>query len=186
MNRFAIIPLAILANACASQADIEAMADEAEADIRELLEQNDGDAERTALSDHRVRQRVIRHTVKQFEHITKGEECTIEGVAIADWRDRSFEYRGMVMSLDAKPMATITGRITYDDNNSGEVFGSEIHSSGDINSLTIKGLWLDRHIDADVIIGHTDALNNDEFTLFATRKQRGLNGHFVGVLANCK
>jgi hypothetical protein len=186
MNHFAIIPLAILANACASQADIEAMADDAEADIRELLEQTDGDAERTALSDHRVRQRVIRRTVKQFEHITDVEDCTIEGVAIADWRDRSFEYLGMVMSLDAKPIATITGRITYDDNNSGGVFGSEIHTSGDINSLTIEGRWLDSHIDADVIIGHTDALNNDKLTLFATRKQRGLSGHFVGVLANCR
>lgn len=185
MNRLALIPLALLANACASQTDIEAMTEDVEGDIRELLEQQDVDTERSAVEDRRVRQRIINQAVRQFEDLIKAEDCTIEGVTIADWRDRSFKYRGMAMSLDAKPMATIAGILTYDDNNSGEIFGTEIHSSGDIDSVQIEGLWMGRHIEADVFIGHTNMLNEDELTLFATRKQRGLNGHFIGVLANC-
>ena len=186
MNRLAILPLALLANACTSQADIEAMAENTEADIRELLEQHGVDTERSAMEDPRVRQRIVAHAVRQFKDLTKAEGCTIEGAAVAEWRDRSFKYRGMAISLDAKPMAAITGVITYDDNNSGEIFGTESHSSGDIESVTIEGLWMDRHIEADVFIGHTNMLNKDELTLFATRKQRGLNGHFIGVLADCK
>jgi hypothetical protein len=185
MNRLALIPLALLANACTSQTDIEAMAEDVEADVRELLEQQGVDTDRMAVENRRVRQRIVTHAVRHFEDLARAEDCTIEGVAIADWRDRSFNYRGMMMSLDAKPMATIDGILTYDDNNSGGIFGTEVHSSGDIDSVDIKGLWMDRHIEADVFIGHTNVLNEDELTLFATRKQRGLNGQFIGVLANC-
>jgi len=186
MNRFAIIPLALLANACASQADIEAMAEDAETDIRELLEQNDVDTERGALHDHRTRQRLVRHAVQQFKHITDAERCTIEGVAVATWRDRTFIYRGVTLRMDAKPLATITGRLTYDDNNSGEIFGTGIDTAGNTNSLKIEGQWLDHQIEADVFSSQGKAGNNEQLTLFADRKQRGLDGHFVGVLADCK
>ena len=186
MKCFAILPLALLANACASQADLEATAEEAEADIRELLEQNRGDSERSSLSDLRVRKRVLRHTVKQFERLAHTEDCTIEGVAIADWRDRTFEYRGLMMTMDARPVATIAGLIPYGDNNSGRITGQAVATAGDINSVDIEGLWMDGHIDADVTIKHGNDRNIEELTLFATRTQSGLDGHFAGVLAYCK
>lgn len=186
MNRFALIPLAILANACASQADIEAMAEDAEADIRELLERNDGDSERGALGTHKVRQRVVRHTVQRFEELAASEGCTIEGVALGHWRDRSFEYRGLALNLEAKHMADLTGSLTYDDNDSGDFYGKDIRSTGDIRSVDINGQWMAQFIDADVSITHVNAINNEKFTLFAKWKQRGLGGHFVGVLADCE
>jgi len=186
MNRFALIPLAILANACASQADLEAMAEDAEADIRELLEQDEVDSERGTMAIHEVRQRVVRHTVQRFEDLAASEGCIIEGVALGHWRDRSFEYRGLVMNLEAKHMADITGSLTYDDNDSGDFFGKDIRSSGNITSVEINGQWMNQFIDADVSVIHRNAFENEKLTLFATRKQRGLNGHFVGVLADCK
>jgi hypothetical protein len=186
MNRFALLPLAFFANACADTEGLEESLADAETEVRELIESSDFDAEKSAMSDHGARMKVLQTALAKFEKDAHRQGCEPTGVAVGNWVDRSFEYKGLFMDMKARPFAAIAGDISYVNNNDGEFNGFSVKSADDVGKLVIEGDWRDGSVQADVL-GSNDQPNQPGLSMIGMIQpnDRYGGGYFLTLLADC-
>ena len=149
MNRFALLPLAFFANACADTEGYDNSQSDADTEVRDLVEMADIDSERTA--PHTKAQRaLVKRALSMFGSEARAQGCTPAGAAIGHWNDNSKQYRGLMVDMNAKPFATIKGRLTHDGPRDGELNGFSVTSSDGTGRLTVEGDWHRNAIQADV------------------------------------
>ncbi len=186
MTRFALIPFAIFASACADTTEIEETLADAETEVRELLDSEDVDAEKGALADPRFHKKVLRVAKDKFTRAAAMEGCKVVGATFGSWADRSYQYRGIMLDGNARPMAATAGVITYESNYSGEFNGRSYKTAPNMEKLMIEGDWRQGAILADVFSFANNQPNSVELTLFGEMRETGVGGgHFIGALAKC-
>ena len=186
MTRFALLPLAFFANACADTEGLEDTLTDAETEVRELIESSDFDSEKSAMSDHGARMKVLHTAMAAFEKDAHRQGCEAVGVAVGNWVDRSFAYKGLFMDMKARPFAAIAGDITYVNNNDGEFNGFSVKSAPEVGNLVIEGDWRDGVVQADVLSSN-DQPNQVALSMIGAIEpnERYGGGYFLTLLADC-
>ena len=206
MIRFALIPFAFFATACADADDLTQASDDLETEFRELVEEHEVDAERSANGPRPVLagnqspqaigtidnprpatlgQRVVKVAAERFERGVAKEGCKMVGAAFGAWKDQSLEYRGQMYHPSGKPMDRIRGKVTVTGNGAGELNGYSVKPGGHFSTIAIEGDWMSNHLDADVRV--RQGFERRELMLIG-----GIDGafdgrgHFIGALAVCK
>ena len=205
MIRFALIPFAFFATACADADDLTQAADDLETEFRELVEEHEGDAERSAtgLKTKLVKQnlqniktvekprpatlgqRVMKVASARFERAVRKEGCKMVGAAFGAWKDQSLEYRGQMFQTSGKPMDRIRGQVTVTGNGAGELNGYSVKPGGHFSTIAIEGDWMGNHLDADVRVQNSFE-RRDLVLIGGIGGAFDGRGHFIGALAVCK
>ena len=205
MIRFALIPFAFFATACADADNLTQAADDLETEFRELVEEHEGYSERSATvmkpkvikqkpqdigtvekpRTATLGQRVVKIASARFERTVRKEGCKMVGAAFGAWKDQSLEYRGQMYHTSGKPMDRIRGKVTVTGNGAGELNGYSVKPGGHFSTIAIEGDWMSNHLDADVRV--RQGFERRELMLIG-----GIDGafdgrgHFIGALAVCK
>ena len=88
MNRFALIPLAFFANACASAEEAEEAVTDATEEVRAAYDEVEAELDRT---NPTYSQRIIRVAERMFRNDMADEGCTFVAATAGGWRNRSFQ-----------------------------------------------------------------------------------------------
>ena len=206
MIRFALIPFAFFASACADSADLTQAATDLEQDFRDLVEEHQATTDRSA---NGPRPLVVGNskaeavgTVEKTRPATLGDKvvavasnrfargiekagCEMVGAAFGAWKDQRLEFKGQMFHASGKPMDRIRGEVVITSNGGGELSGIGINPDSAIATVAIEGDWAGRHLDADVLVRkgaqiHELMLIGDIGGAFDAR------GHFIGALATCE
>ena len=206
MIRFALIPFAFFATACADADDLTQAADDLETEFRELVEEHEVDAERSAIGPKPLRvgnqtphaiktvekprpatlgQRVVEVAADRFERNVNKEGCKMVGAAFGAWKDQRLEYRGQMFHASGKPMDRIRGKVVVTSNGAGELYGYSVNPEGDISTVAVEGDWMGKHLDADVTV-RKGSQNHEMMLIGGIEGAFDGRGHFIGALAVCK
>lgn len=178
MTRFALIPLAILANACASADEVQDGMSSADYDVVRDIEQMNADGDRST-DDHR--QRVYDYTEAVFGQEVRAQGCDVVGAVIGGWPDRSFTLKADMISPSGKVITSMEGKMRYIDNSTG-VFGAKGFDAKHRTGVVMEGDWFRDHLEADMYFGGP---NTDRFRVIGLKRHDGLGGHVIGVVADC-
>ena len=178
MTRFALIPLAILANACASAEDVQDnltdMTHELQRDIDEMTAETDRDADA-----HRQNIYAVAHDM--FEGRLNDQRCEIVAALAGGWADRSFRLKTNMIGRSGELIATLEGRMRYVDNATGE-FGAKGHIAKPQTGVVMEGDWYRDQLEADIII---DGINQEHYEVIGLKAHRGLGGQVIGAVVAC-
>lgn len=178
MTRFALIPLALLANACASAEDVQDnltdMTHELQRDIDEMTAETDRDADA-----HREHIYAAAHDM--FEARLPVQGCEIVAALAGGWADRSFRLKTNMIGQSGELIATLEGRMKYTDNASGE-FGAkgQLKKANDV--VAMEGDWYHDHLEADLVV---DGINQQHYEVIGLKAHRGLGGQIIGAVVAC-
>ena len=179
MTRFALIPLAILANACASSEDAQdgqTYTDEAvQRDIEEL-------AGETARNTDAQRQATFDRIEDIFGNRIDSAGCEMVAAMTGEWFDDSVLLTTMI-EPDGRVTAKMEGRFRYTDNQEG-VFGAKGHDK--VKGLTVvtEGDFYRDHVEADVIMTGEN-WNTQTFRMIGLKERRGQSGEIWAAVASC-
>ena len=180
MTRFALIPLAILANACASAEDVQDnltdMTHELQRDIEEMTAETDRDADA-----HRQNIYAVAHDM--FEGRLNDQRCEIVAALAGGWADRSFRLKTNMIGRSGELIATLEGRMRYVDNATGE-FGAKGHIAKPQTGVVMEGDWYRDQLEADIIIDG-DGINQVHYEVIGLKAHRGLGGQVIGAVVAC-
>ena len=122
MTRFALIPLALLANACASADDVQSgMSDLTE--IQRDVEDMTADGDRG--SDN-YRRHMHDRARDLFAPSLQNQGCEMVGALFGGWADRSFRLKTDMVASTGKLIASMEGSMEYTNNHEG-TFGAKGH-----------------------------------------------------------
>ena len=205
MTRFALIPFAIFASACADSADLTETADGLEQEFKEMVEEYHSDTERRVakpvaivaanqqppsagtIANKRVLtigQKVAGVASDRFAHLIEKQDCEMVGAAYGMWRDQRLDFRGEMFHDSGKPMARLHGELAITGNGTGEIGAFGVGKPGKTMKVAMEGDWKGSTLDADVFIGTHSQV--EELVLIGDIE--GVlegRGHFIGALADC-
>ena len=206
MIRFALIPFAFLASACADSADLAQATDDLEQDFKELVEDHQTETDRSA-NERRPNVLVKPKpqavaTIEKPREVTLGEKvvtvathrfargiekagCKMVGAAFGAWKDQRLDYKGQMFHTSGKSMERIQGELVVTSNGGGELSGFGISPDSGIATVAIEGDWTGGQLDADVAVRKGDRIH--ELVLIGDIDGAfDARGHFIGALALCK
>lgn len=179
MTRFALIPLAILANACASSEDAQdgqTYTDEAvQRDIEEL-------AGETARNTDAQRQAAFDRVQDVFGNRIDSAGCEMVAAMTGEWSADSVLLTTM-FEPDGTVTAKMEGRLRYTDNQEG-VFGAKGHDKVKGVTVVTEGDFYREHVEADVIMTGEN-WNTQTFRVIGLKELRGQRGEIWAAVADC-
>ena len=175
MTRFALIPLAFFANACASAEEVQDLVEETTEEVRQGTE--DIDFSKSAAAEH-----LLESAYAEFEKELKTQGCDMVGALAGKITDPSDIHMTVVDAKSAEVMAELIGSLTLQTNFNGGFYGQDT-SMSPFNSVRIAGEWDHEAIEADVYVTRGRVIH--EATLFATMTERGEASSILGVVAVC-
>jgi hypothetical protein len=178
MNRLALLPLALFANACASADEVADAATETVEELREGIESYDAELDRDSSIQNKA---ILRYAARSFRNEMHEGRCEFMGAVVGDWKDRNFRINFNLIDDRAQSFAFLRGGLGWDANNIGEIWGKGTNSHND-STITLEGNWVDTAIEGDLTVRGTD---NMKFVVFAEKFNRGLGGLVVGAIASC-
>ena len=175
MTRFALIPLAFFANACASAEEVQDLAGETAEEVRQGID--DIDYSKSAAAEH-----LLETAYAEFEKELKTQDCEMVGALTGKVTDPSDIRMTVVDASTAEMMAELIGSLTLQTNFNGGFYGQDT-SLSPFNSVRIAGEWDHEAIEADVYVTRGRVIH--EATLIATMTERGEASSILGVVAVC-
>jgi hypothetical protein len=177
MTRFALIPLAFFANACASAEEVQDLVEETTEEVREGIDSYDAETDRSTRTRNKA---MLSYAKREFRNEMAERDCDLVGAVQGNWRDRSFRLDMTVINTNADTIAKLEGALQYDANNTGEIWAKG-RTIGN-NTMGLEGDWVNNAIEA--VLFTAGAANSDR-TVFAKKIHRGLGGKMIGAVAIC-
>jgi len=177
MTRFALIPLALLANACASADEVQDSLTDA-TEVQRDIDDTYADSDRQS-DDHR--QHLYQRARDMFAPTLQNQGCDMVGALVGGWADRSFRLKTDMVSQSGELIVSLEGRMRYTTNSEGE-FGSKGHIVKQKSTVFMEGDWVGDRIEADLVFEGT---NDDSFRVIGSKEQQGLGGEVIAVVADC-
>ena len=181
MTRFAIIPLAIFANACADSAGLDNVED-TEAEVRDLIEEYGADEERNAAHTQSLAFNLVQLANTKYANAVEDAGCTVVGAAYGQWHKESGKFHGQTFHNSAQTMANFRGKIR-----SQQAFGMvDANSFEDYENgrkLILEGEWHNGDFVADVFSPVSN--NTTAYTIIGQAQDSAEGGQFYGALSIC-
>ena len=177
MTRFALIPLAFFANACASAEEVQDLVEETTEEVREGIDSYDAETDRNARNRNKA---ALSYAEREFRNELAERDCDLVGAVQGNWRDRRFRLNMTVINTNADTIAKLEGALQYDANNTGEIWAKGRTFSN--STMVLEGDWVNNAIEADLF---TVGAANSDRTVFAKKMHRGLGGKMIGAVAIC-
>ena len=184
MIRFALIPFAVFASACADSPDLAQTADELEQEFKDMMDTPEIDAECDVHGPNALGAKVVQLAWARYADQVQKEGCDMVGAAYGAWEDQGMNFRGQMFQNSAMPMDAIAGRVVVTANGTGELSGVGTKAVENIDAVHIEGDWKGNHLDADVLVKKGARINDLVLigNIYGTFDQEG---YFVGALAQC-
>ena len=110
MTRFALIPLAIFANACADSAGLDSV-ENTEAEVRDLINEYGPDEERNAVESRSLAINLVQLANTKYLDAVEDAGCTVVGAAYGQWDKESGKFQGQTFHNSAQTMANFQGTV---------------------------------------------------------------------------
>ena len=179
MTRFALIPLAILANACASTEDVQdgqTYTDEAvQRDIEEL-------AAETGRNNDAQRQITYDRIGDVFEGRIQAAGCEMVAAMTGEWSPNSVLHTTM-FDAGGEITAKMEGKLQYSNRHAG-TFGTKGHDKSKSMTVLTEGDFYQSHIEADVTIAGEN-WNPETFHMIGLTDQYGQSGEIWAAVVDC-
>lgn len=180
MTRFALIPLAILANACASAEDVQDeltdMTHEIQRDLEELSAEEDRD---TAA----YRQDFYDRTHEALADSLASQGCVMVGALSGGWTNPTLQVRAKMIDRTGHVVVAMDGKMRYTLQDQG-VFGTKGHISDEATTVIMEGDWYGDRLEADMIFaGQNKTEEIYRFTGF--KNEKAGRGEIIGAVAAC-
>ena len=179
MTRFALIPLAFFANACASAEDVQDTVTDETEQVRAAFDEVDGQLDRPTST---YGNRIARISARMFADDLNEAGCRQVGAVAGGWSDRTFRTALNVFTAQGDHAVRLHGGLTWDDNASGQLFAKGANPEENM-VMAIEADWMGDKVDGDVFMGNG---NGPEYRLFAEKRSRGLGGVVIGAIGYCK
>ena len=179
MTRFALIPLAFFANACASAEDAQETLNDTTEDVRAAFDELEGDQDRStaAFGNH-----IVRVTERMFRADMADAGCSYIAAVAGGWRNYTSKTTLNVFDTSGHHAFRLQGVMKWDDNASGQLLAKG-HSASDDMTVTVEADWLNNEIDGDIFFSGND---NPTYRLFGEKRNRGTGGLVIGAVGLCK
>ena len=178
MTRFALIPLALFANACASAEDAQNAVTDATEDVRAAYDEVEAQLDR---SNPTYSNRIIRVAERMFRSEMAAEGCTFVAATAGGWRNRSFRATLNIIDNTGHQPMRLQGKLTWDSNDSGQLLAKG-HNAYDNQLAALEADWLQNEIDGDLHFSGAET----SYRYFGKKRDRGLGGLIIGAVADCK
>jgi len=175
MTRFALIPLAFFANACASAEEVQDLVEETTEEVREGIDDIDYSRSLDA-------ELLLDVAQDQFQKQLDIGDCTMVGAVAGKITGPTAINMVLVNAGSREVMARLNGWMSQDTNDGGGFYAQDTAMSA-FNSVEFDGDWEHNAIEADVY--STQGRTIYEATLFATMTERGDASSILGVVAVC-
>ncbi|MEC8193586.1 MAG: hypothetical protein VX944_16250 [Myxococcota bacterium] len=184
MIRFALIPFAVFASACADSPDLAHTADDLEQEFKDMLDNPAIDAECDVHGPNALGAKVVQLAWSRYSAQVQKEGCDLVGAAYGTWEDQGMNFRGQLFQNSAMPMDGIMGRVVVTANGTGELSGIGTQAVDGVDAVYIEGDWKGTHLDADVLV-KKGARMSDLVLIGNIHGTFDQQGYFVGALADC-
>ena len=108
MTRFALIPLAFFANACASAEEVQDLVEETTEEVREGIDSYDAETDRNARNRNKA---ALSYAEREFRNELAERDCDLVGAVQGNWRDRRFRLNMTVINTNADTIAKLEGAL---------------------------------------------------------------------------
>ena len=184
MIRFALIPFAVFASACADSSDVAQSADELEQEFKDMLDNPAINTVRSVQGPNVLGAKVVQVAWSRYSKQVEKEGCDLVGAAYGTWEDQGMNFRGELFQNSAMPMEGIMGRVVVTANGVGELSGVGTQAVDSVDAVYIEGDWKGTHLDADVLV-KKGARMTDLVLIGNIHGTFDRQGYFVGALADC-
>ncbi len=175
MNRIALTFIALLASACATEADMTV--DVEQDDVRAALEDGDFSTDRSSSRAARIAAAIT----AEYGQTAAAYGCTIESVVYGFMSSRTPTVKGYVLSTEGAIDGSFRSALRFDQNGAGSVYGATKSRAGESGDYLIEGLVDGSIIEASMI---SSAEGND-LALFGDISTRGSRALMKGVVVSC-
>ena len=176
MTRFALIPLAFFANACASAEEAEEAMTDATEEVRDAFDEVE---DQNARSTKTYNNRMVRAAYHMFRNELEHEGCKYVAAVAGGWTNRTFRTQLNVISTVGESVVQLKGVMQWVDNNSGEMIAKG-YAPSDNQTFILEADWLNDTLDGDLLYA------NDAYRFFGEKRNRGVGGVMIGAIGFCK
>ena len=185
MTRFALIPFAIFATACADSADIDQSIDEVDAEVRELIEEYDASTERTNPSS-KLGQLVVQLASHRFAQTLDNAGCNMVGAGFGVWgADNSRDFRGAMFHNSTQLMDRMHGEVAFEGNRHGIILGESYRTTSSKSALLFDADWKGGKVVGDLYSAKRSTHTTDLTVFGSMHRTDWTKGHFLVALAQC-
>ena len=176
MNRIALTFIALLASACASEADVAL--DTEQDDVRAALDDSDFSADRSSSRAARIANAIT----AEYSQTAAAYGCTIESVAYGFMSARTPTIKGYVLSPEGDNEGTFRSALRFDQSGTGSVYGATKSRAGESGDYFIEGAVDGSVIEASMI----SSSQGNDLSLFGELSTRGNRTLLKGVVVSCE
>ena len=179
MTRFALIPLAFFANACASAEDVQDTVTDTTEDVRNAFDEFEAEQDRTT---HAYGSRVVRVTERIFRNEMSDAGCRFVAGVTGGWHNRSQKTSLNVFDTSGHLALELQGVMQWIDNSAGEITAKG-HNASDNMTVVLEADWLNQKIDGDLIFTQEA---NKAYRFFGEKRNGAVGGRIIGAVGMCK
>ena len=178
MTRFALIPLAILANACASSEEVQDNLADTTHELQREIDELTADTDRETSA---YRQVVYERTRAFYENRLQAEGCEMVGALTGSWENERLKVKANVIDMHGEIVVNMEGSMRFTGNDEG-IIGTKGYIAREQTHVIMEGDWQRGYIEADMLL---DSLNDRTMRVVGLQTPRGYGGDIVGAVARC-
>jgi hypothetical protein len=184
MTRFALIPLAFFANACASADDAQQFVSDDAEEVRAAFDELEAGQDRTTTATATTTtfgDRVVRVAERIFQNDMYASGCEYVAAAAGSWRYYPANISLNVFDVSGDHEMELQGVMKWIDNSSGEIYTKGFNRM-DNRRAKLEADWLHNRIEGDL----TFSRDNAEYRFFGLKNHRGTGGSVIGAIVLCE
>ena len=181
MTRFALIPLAFFANACASAEDVQEDTQPETSELRAAFDEIGSETDRrsaTVASSYGLR--VVHVVDRMFRNELDAAGCKYVAAAVGSWHYYPANISLNVFDIQGTHELHMSGVMHWEDNSSGEIT-MKGYSQGNNEVVKLEADWLDNSIEGDMSFSSDES----EYRFFGAKVHRGPGGLAIGAIGVC-
>ena len=183
MTRLALIPLALLANACASADNAQEFVSDEVEEARAAFDELEAGQDRTTTTSATTSSfgdRVVRVAERLFRNDVYASGCKYVAAAAGSWRYYPSNISMNVFDISGDHEMQLQGAMKWIDNSSGEIYTKGFNQMEN-RSAKLEADWLHNRIEGDLTFSHDKA----EYRFFGLKNHRGTGGSVIGAIVLC-
>ena len=178
MTRFALIPLALLANACASTEDVQDNLTDMTYDLQRDIEEMTADADRNTDAS---RQQLYDRTHELYGDMLQAKGCEMVGALYGTWTDNPMRLRTDVFTPSGELTVRMEGMMEYTGNDVG-TFGTKGYDAAEDTVVFMEGDWDQGRLEADILF---DGFNEHSYRIIGQKADGIAGGTMIAAMATC-
>ena len=183
MTRFALIPFALIAVACADSTDLDSATDEVPDELREYLD-DEPETARRVQGGLTPAERMVRAAERRYGKQLSKAGCDFVGVGYGIWTQQNRVFTGAMLDASGDLIDKIQGRVDVSGQRHGTVSAKGANAVAGVSNLHVDGDYRRGMLEADVMAKE----GADSLDLVMVGNIRGVHstrGHIFGALAIC-